>query len=140
MLIGDVSGKGVPASLTMMALINTLRALAYKVRKPDEMLRLLNQPHAEAYFCGDDVLSIGAMSAIQSRGLKIPEDIGILGLNDMEIAGWDIINLTTIQQPIKDIVNSTIELIVAVMENPSSKPESRLFPCEIVERGTLRSP
>ena len=105
-----------------------------------EMLRLLNQPHAEAYFCGDDVLSIGAMSAIQSRGLKIPEDIGILGLNDMEIAGWDIINLTTIQQPIKDIVNSTIELIVAVIENPSSKPESRLFPCEIVERGTLRSP
>ncbi len=41
--MGDVSGKGVPASLTMMAIINSLRVLAHKVRRPNEMLTLLNQ-------------------------------------------------------------------------------------------------
>uniref|UniRef100_UPI0035C85217 LacI family DNA-binding transcriptional regulator n=1 Tax=Yoonia sp. TaxID=2212373 RepID=UPI0035C85217 len=54
-----------------------------------EMLRLLENPPAEAYFCGDDVLSIGALSAIKDNGLKVPADIGIIGLNDMEMAGWE---------------------------------------------------
>ncbi|MEP3667068.1 MAG: LacI family DNA-binding transcriptional regulator, partial [Roseibium sp.] len=77
-----------------------------------EMLRLLEQPtHAEAYFCGDDVLSIGALSAIRERGLSVPNDIGILGLNDMEMAGWENINLTTIHQPIRQIITSSIELM-----------------------------
>ncbi len=103
-----------------------------------EMMRLLAAGPAQAYFCGDDVLSIGAMSAIQSAGLRVPEDIGIIGLDDMEIAGWDTVNLTTIQQPIGRIVEATIELIAAMMEDPNREPESRLFPCKIIERGTLR--
>jgi len=103
-----------------------------------EMLRLLKNGHQEAYFCGDDVLSIGALSAIQSSGLGVPDDIGIIGLNDMEIAGWENINLTTIHQPVKQIISSSIELIVAMLEEPDRYPETRLFPCQIVERGTLR--
>lgn len=103
-----------------------------------EMLRLLEGDYAEAYFCGDDVLAIGAISAIQSKGLKVPEDVGIIGLDDMEIAGWENISLTTIQQPIGRIVEATIDLIAAMLENPNREPEARLFPCKIVERGTLR--
>ena len=38
----------------------------------EEMLRLLAEPPAEAYFCGDDVLSIGAMSALRDAGLEVP--------------------------------------------------------------------
>jgi len=72
-----------------------------------EMERLLQDTPAEAYFCGDDVLSIGALSAVQSAGLRAPSDIGILGLNDMEMAGWANINLTTIRNPIKEIVDAS---------------------------------
>jgi len=103
-----------------------------------EMLRLLKRPPAEAYFCGDDVLAIGAISAIRSSGLRVPDDIGIVGLDDMEMAAWDNINLTTVRQPIQRIVEGTIELIVTMLEDPDYQPESRLFPCEIVERGTLK--
>ncbi len=103
-----------------------------------EMFRLLQAPHAEAYFCGDDVLSIGAISAIESSGLSVPGNIGIIGLNDMEISGWENINLTTIHQPITQIVGSSIELIGAVLEEPNRFPETRLFSCKVVERGTLR--
>ncbi|MEC5289503.1 LacI family DNA-binding transcriptional regulator [Aurantimonas sp. C2-6-R+9] len=105
-----------------------------------EMARLIREGPAEAYFCGDDVLSIGALSAIQSAGLSVPDDIGIIGLNDMEMARWENINLTTIHQPIRQIITSSIELIVAMLEEPDRYPESRLFPCRIVERGTLRPP
>ncbi len=104
----------------------------------DEMNRLLQSTPAEAYFCGDDVLSIGAMSALRSAGLRIPEDIGVLGLNDMEIAGWDNIDLTTIRQPVSQIVISSIDLIEALLEDPDRPPEARLYDCSVIERGTLR--
>ncbi|MTI06630.1 LacI family transcriptional regulator [Roseibium denhamense] len=105
----------------------------------EEMKRLLAEaPPAEAYFCGDDVLSIGVLSAIKDAGLSVPDDIGIIGLNDMEMAGWQTINLTTIRQPVQQIINSSVELIVSMLEDPSRYPEARLFPCQVIERGTLR--
>lgn len=103
-----------------------------------EMQALLKSTPAEAYFCGDDVLSIGALSAIASSGLRVPEDIGIIGLNDMEMAKWENFNLTTIRQPIQQIIDSSIELIGAVLEDHDRHPEARLFGCKVIERGTLR--
>jgi DNA-binding LacI/PurR family transcriptional regulator len=102
------------------------------------MQRVLAGEHAEAYFCGDDVLSIGALSAIADAGLSVPGDIGVIGLNDMEMSGWENINLTTIHQPIKHIVNSTMELMEAILDDSDRYPEARLFPCRVVERGTLK--
>ena len=104
----------------------------------EEMLHLLKGEICEAYFCGDDVLSIGALSALQESGLNVPEQIGIIGLNDMELAGWENINLTTISQPISAIVDATIDIMTALFEDPHNKPVSRIFECALVERGTLR--
>ena len=104
----------------------------------EEMLRLMENSPAEAYFCGDDVLSIGALSAIIERGMSVPDDIGLIGLNDMEMAGWQNIDLTTIHQPISQIVNSSIELMAAMLADPDRYPETRIFPCSITERSTLR--
>ena len=103
-----------------------------------EMRRLISEGAAEAYFCGDDVLSIGALSAVADAGLKVPDNIGIIGLNDMEMAGWENINLTTIRQPIKQIISSSIELVVAMLDEPDRYPEARLFPSTVIERGTLK--
>jgi DNA-binding LacI/PurR family transcriptional regulator len=103
-----------------------------------EMQRLLHDPPAEAYFCGDDLLAIGAMSAIRDHGLAVPRDIGLIGLNDMEMSRWQNIGLTTIRQPVAQIIAAAIELVVATIETPDLPPEVCLFPCEVVERATLR--
>lgn len=103
-----------------------------------EMTKCLMQNPAQAYFCGDDVLSIGALSAIAEAGLRCPEDIGIIGLNDMKMAAWQNIDLTTIRQPIAEIIGASIDLVVATIEQPDRHPETRLFPCKVIERGTLR--
>jgi DNA-binding LacI/PurR family transcriptional regulator len=103
-----------------------------------EMQRLLRDPPAQAYFCGDDVVAIGALSAVKDAGLRVPEDVGLLGLNDMEMARWQNINLTTIRQPIPEIINSSVELVVSMLDKPDRYPEARLFPCRLIERGTLR--
>ena len=101
------------------------------------MLRLAQSDLAEAYFCGDDVLSIGVLSAIKDASLRVPDDIGIIGFNDMEMSSWENIALTTIHQPIKQIINSSVELMVAMLDEPDRYPEARLFPCRIIERDTL---
>ncbi len=103
-----------------------------------EMQRLVSGSPADAYFCGDDVLTIGALSAIQASNLNVPDDIGLLGLNDMEMAGWENLNLTTIHNPIKEIVASSIEMVDAMLTDDTRAPEARLFECHVVERGTLR--
>ncbi|PIE16264.1 MAG: transcriptional regulator [Rhodobacterales bacterium] len=102
------------------------------------MLRELDGDPAEAYFCGDDVLSIGALSALRDRGLQPGKDVGVIGLNDMEMARWENIDLTTIRQPIVQIIASSVELVEALLNEPDRYPEARIFPCQVTERGTLR--
>jgi DNA-binding LacI/PurR family transcriptional regulator len=104
-----------------------------------EMQRLLTQGPAEAYFCGDDLLAVGALSAIEEAGLSVPGDIGLIGLNDMEMARWQTIGLTTIRQPVAEIIAAAIDLVVATIEDPERQPEIRLFPCQVIERRTLRA-
>lgn len=103
-----------------------------------EMQRLLQGVPAEAYFCGDDLLAVGALSAIQDAGLSVPGDIGLIGLNDMEMSRWQVIGLTTIHQPVAQIIEAAIELVVSTIEKPDRLAEIRLFPCRVVERRTLR--
>jgi len=56
----------------------------------------------------------------------------------MNMSGWDGYNLTTIGQPIRDIILSSVELAAAIVNDPARSAEIRLFPCTIVERGTLK--
>lgn len=104
-----------------------------------EMLRLLEKQPAEAYFCGDDILSIGALSAIRDQGLIVGSDIGIIGLNDLAMAQWPGVELTTIHQPVARIINASVELVEQMLSAPEHPPETRIFACHIVERNTLRA-
>jgi DNA-binding LacI/PurR family transcriptional regulator len=95
-------------------------------------------PLAEAYFCGDDVIALGALAQAKQAGLNVPDDIGFLGLNDMAMASWGTPGLTTIRQPLPQIVSGAIEMLQSGLAHPEADAAIRLFPCEVVERGTLR--
>jgi len=105
-----------------------------------EMQRLLAHTPAEAYFCGDDLLAVGALGAITEAGLSVPGDIGLIGLNDMDLARWHSFRLTTIRQPVAEIIAAAIDLVVATIETPDHPPQTRLFPCQVIDRQTLRAP
>lgn len=105
-----------------------------------EMTRLLdNGPPAEAYFCGDDLLAIGAMDALERSGLSVPADVGIIGMNDLEMAHWRRIGLTTVRQPVQRIIAASVDLMVGQIADPETPPETRLLPCEVVLRDTLKA-
>ena len=58
----------------------------------------------------------------------------------MEMAGWAGVELTTIHQPFAEIIAASIDLIAAMLDDPARPPDSRSFPCRVVDRGTLRAP
>lgn len=104
----------------------------------DTMLQLLSDKKIEAVFCGDDILAIGALDACKERGLTVPGDIGVLGFNDIAMASWAAYNLSTIRQPIAEIIVSAVERSIELVADHALEPETKYFACEAVLRGTLR--
>jgi DNA-binding LacI/PurR family transcriptional regulator len=63
-----------------------------------------------------------------------------MGFNDMAMAAWPSYNLTTIHQPVADIIITAVELLLSIVDGSGEKKATRLFECHAVERGTLRPP
>ena len=124
------AAKGVQVSATYA------RAYSFDAGR-EAMAQALGRDRAQGYFCGDDVTAIGAISAVESAGLRVPEDVGIIGLNDMEMARWASVNLTTIHQPIDQIITASVDRVIEMLEDPQAPPLAQQFSCRVVERGTL---
>ena len=90
-------------------------------------------------FCADDMLALGAISALRDAGLRVPQDVGVIGVNDIEIAGWEEVNLTTIALPVVDIVTACIAQTEGLIANPATPPEAQVFQAELILRGTLQN-
>jgi len=99
---------------------------------------LLDAGKPDAIFCGDDLIGMGAMDGARAAGLRVPEDLGFLGFNDMAMSRWAPYNLTTIRQPIDDIIRRSVDLMLELVEGAQSKPSTTIFPCTVIERATLR--
>jgi DNA-binding LacI/PurR family transcriptional regulator len=103
------------------------------------MRQLLRNGGIDAVCCGDDVLAMGAIDACLEAGINVPRDIGVIGFNDMAMASWLSYNLTTIRQPVADIIVTAVERVLGLVDQPSpGKHSDSVFNCDVVERGTLR--
>jgi len=111
---------------------------SYDAGRTKSLELLTNHPDIEAIFCGDDILAIATLDSAREMGKRCPEDLGILGFNDMSMASWGAYNLSTVQQPIKEMVSAAVDIIIARIEQPDLPTEQRLLPCKLIERGTLK--
>ena len=102
------------------------------------MLRLLQKKRLDAVFCGDDILAMGALDACKEHNVSVPQDLGIVGFNDISMASWASYNLSTIRQPIADIIIDAVQLAISLIKQPDSPVRKTLMPCEVILRGTLR--
>ena len=117
----------------------TLFGPSYSHESGQRLMReLLRRKHIDAVFCGDDILAIGALDCCIEQGVKVPDEIGILGFNDIAMASWPAYRLTTIRQPIGDITAAAVDMIAGLVADGSLDQPSRRFGCTLVERGTLR--
>lgn len=101
------------------------------------MHALLDRHRPQAVFCGDDILALGALDACRERGLAVPKDIGIVGFDDMPLAAWPGYRLTTVRQPMADMVRHAIDQIAARLADADHPIQGRLFDIALVERDSL---
>lgn len=90
-----------------------------------------------AIFCESDEMAFGAIKAIRKRGLRVPEDISIIGFDDHEFAAN--IGLTTIAQPVQFLGQLAASQIMAKIEKPESNTAQMKVPTSLVLRDSVRN-
>lgn len=65
----------------------------------------------DALFGANDVTALGALDAIKAYGLSVPEDVEVIGFDDIKMASWPNNNLSTWSQPIEEMVDGVINIL-----------------------------
>jgi DNA-binding LacI/PurR family transcriptional regulator len=89
-----------------------------------------------AIFCANDHMAIGAMRAASDAGLRVPDDVSIIGFDDIELARYVSPALTTVRPPLAEVGRQAVELMLEVLREPSRAPEQRRLRAELIVRGT----
>ncbi len=93
-----------------------------------------------AVFAANDQMALGAMRALHEHGLRIPEDVSIVGFDDVPEAAFFEPPLTTIQQNFALLGENSITYLVACIENPDTPAECRLIAPRFVQRLSTAPP
>ena len=103
-------------------------------RAMDDLLARPNRP--TAIFCESDEMAFGAMQAARRHGLKVPDDISIVGFDGHEMSEYS--DLTTIEQPVQLMGEMAAWSIMERMRKPNAEPHSLVLPTTLVVRNSTR--
>ncbi|MEV4644692.1 LacI family DNA-binding transcriptional regulator [Saccharopolyspora sp. NPDC049357] len=93
-----------------------------------------------AVFCGNDVIAIGAFNAARARGVRIPEDLTLIGFDDIPMAAWEAFGLSTVHYDLAELAQEAARLLVRRIEaDDDPEPRRTLFTPELVLRATHAS-
>jgi LacI family transcriptional regulator len=100
--------------------------------------QLLQQaPDLTAVFAASDSIAMGAVSAAAKMGIRIPEDLSIIGYDNLPISEMSIPPLTTIAQPLEDMGKVAARMLFSMMQTGQLE-ESRIMPHILVERESVK--
>ena len=102
------------------------RALARELLGPSD--------RPTAIFAASDVQAFGALEAADALGLRVPEDVAVIGFDDIEIAAT--VGLTTVRQPLRESGAHGAELLLMAVEGGEQEPVEELEPLAVIERRT----
>jgi len=99
---------------------------------------LLRRPDLTGVFVFNDLMALGAMNALHAQGIRVPEDISIVGYDNIFFASTSEPALTTIAQPIVTIGQECIARIIERIQQPDKQPTQTTLPVELIERSSCR--
>jgi LacI family transcriptional regulator len=91
-----------------------------------------------AIFASNDVMAFGVMEAVRDRGLRIPEDISIVGFDNIPQAEHVSPQLTTIEQPLADMGREATRMLLALIQDPECPYRRVELPTSLVVRASTR--
>jgi DNA-binding LacI/PurR family transcriptional regulator len=99
-------------------------------------LRILkNSPRPDALFCISDIAALGVLEAARHElKLRVPEDLAVVGFDDISSASWPSYGLTTVRQPVQEMIAQSINLLLEQIEGKQVEPRTVRIPAELVVR------
>lgn len=92
----------------------------------------------DALFCANDSMALGAIDAAKSLGIRIPDDLSVIGFDNIPMAGWNAYDLTTIAQDVDAMIALTIETMLARIADPDTPTGLHTIPGRLCVRGSVR--
>lgn len=98
-------------------------------------------PGVTAVFAANDDMAIGLIRALTEAGLRVPEDVSVVGFDDIPVAAYVTPPLTTVRQPFDAMARDGLKRLVYAIENPQAAPLPMAEPpVELVVRASSAPP
>ncbi|MBU3215172.1 LacI family transcriptional regulator [Clostridium estertheticum] len=101
--------------------------------------KLLQKEIPTAIFCGNDMMAIGAMQAIEEANLNVPEDISIVGFDDIEVARYINPALTTVRMKLLEMASIATNTLITSIESNSNFSANYTLPIDLIERNSCKA-
>jgi DNA-binding LacI/PurR family transcriptional regulator len=100
---------------------------------------LLAKQRIDGVFCVTDLLALGFLDAARfEHGRRVPDDLSVIGFDDIAQAAWDAYRLTTFRQPVGNLAAAVMKAIRRRMKDPGATHDLETVPIELVVRSTVR--
>lgn len=93
---------------------------------------------ATAVVAAADILAIGAMKGFYEKGVRVPDDISVMGFDDLEISKYLTPGLTTIRQEISLKGEKAVDLLINNINVPDLTKQEQILPVSLIERGSVK--
>jgi LacI family transcriptional regulator len=88
----------------------------------------------DAIFCVNDIVGIGALDALRRGGVAVPGRTWVIGYDDIPMCAWECVGLSTVRQPMADMVERAVALLLRRLAGDSAPHERLELPNGIVHR------
>ena len=98
----------------------------------ERLLSLTDPP--TAIFAASDVQAMGVLAAARAAGLRVPQDVAVIGFDDIDMA--DVLGLSTVHQPLRETGARGVELLLSAIDGVGGAPVEERAPLTVIERRT----
>jgi LacI family transcriptional regulator len=131
--LNALRGRGRPVDQALIVHGDFTQSSGYEA-----MQRLL--PHEpDAVFVASDSMALGALRALRQAGRQVPDDVAVVGFDDVPLAATAEPALTTVRQPIQRAGVLAVETLIDILENGAGPPRRLVLPTELVIRASCGS-
>lgn len=101
--------------------------------------RLLKSNHPpDAIFCANDIMALGVIDGAKSLGVSVPQDVSIVGFDDITMTSWPPYSLTTWKQPVEEMIEETISILLSEINGENEEPVSVFLSGSLIERQSVK--
>jgi LacI family transcriptional regulator len=123
---------GIPLAAELVVPGDFLEPRGYEAAR--ELLALADRP--SAIFASSDAAAIGVLRAAREAGLRVPEDLSVVGFDDVPEASYVDPALTTVRQPLRDMGRSAVRRLMELLAEPDAPAQRIVVATELVVRGS----